>query len=116
MDLEDGGVFLAHLLQGLVIEGPQLLLGLLPGGVKAGELLLYGNFAAAFADMEDAYMKARATDVRDVSGRVVNILSGAEEQDALGWSTSPTSPALPMLAYTFTSRPSRVTLGFFFSP
>ena len=42
------------------------------------------NFAAAFADMEDAYMKARATDVRDVSGRVVNILSGAEEQDALG--------------------------------
>ncbi len=42
------------------------------------------NFAAAFADMEDAYMKARATDVRDVSGRVVNILSGTEEQDALG--------------------------------
>ena len=42
------------------------------------------NFAAAFADMEDAYMKARATDVKDVSGRVVNILSGAAESDALG--------------------------------
>ncbi len=42
------------------------------------------NFAAAFADMEDAYMKARATDVKDVSSRVVNILSGATEGNALG--------------------------------
>ena len=42
------------------------------------------NFAAAFADMEDAYMKARATDIKDVSSRVVNILSGATEGNALG--------------------------------
>ena len=42
------------------------------------------NLAAAFAAMEDAYMRARATDIKDISRRVVNILSGAEEQDALG--------------------------------
>ena len=34
------------------------------------------NFATAFADMDDAYMQARAVDVKDISGRVVNILLG----------------------------------------
>lgn len=38
---------------------------------KTGE-----NFAAAFAAMDDAYMQARAVDVKDISNRVVNILSG----------------------------------------
>ena len=42
------------------------------------------NFAATFADMEDAYMKARATDVRDISHRLVNILTGAGEASHLG--------------------------------
>lgn len=37
------------------------------------------NFAETFAAMEDAYMQARATDVKDISHRVVNILSGCEE-------------------------------------
>ena len=41
------------------------------------------NFAAAFAAMDDAYMRARATDVKDVSRRVVNILTGQEDGDAL---------------------------------
>ena len=40
------------------------------------------NFAAAFAAMDDTYMQARAADVRDVSGRVVRILSGAEDEQA----------------------------------
>lgn len=35
-------------------------------------------FAAAFAAMDDEYMKARATDVRDVSQRVVTILCGGK--------------------------------------
>ena len=34
------------------------------------------NFAAVFASMDDDYMKARAADVKDISGRVVNVLAG----------------------------------------
>lgn len=41
------------------------------------------NFSAAFAAMEDAYMRARAADVKDISRRVVNILSGREDADML---------------------------------
>ena len=36
------------------------------------------NFAEMFATMDDEYMKARSADVRDISGRVVNILTGAD--------------------------------------
>ncbi len=42
------------------------------------------NFSAAFAAMDDAYMKARATDVKDVSRRVVNILTGKTDGNLLG--------------------------------
>lgn len=42
------------------------------------------NFSATFAAMDDAYMKARAVDVKDISRRVVNILTGAGEQSLLG--------------------------------
>lgn len=34
------------------------------------------NFAEMFSAMDDAYMKARAADVRDISNRVINNLSG----------------------------------------
>lgn len=34
------------------------------------------NFATMFADMDDDYMKARAADVKDISDRLVRILSG----------------------------------------
>lgn len=37
------------------------------------------EFAAVFSSMDDEYMKARAADVIDVSGRVVKILEGREE-------------------------------------
>jgi len=37
------------------------------------------HFAAMFAAMDDAYMQARAADVRDVSRRLVNVLTGAED-------------------------------------
>ena len=33
------------------------------------------NFAEMFAAMEDTYMKARAADVRDISNRLINVLS-----------------------------------------
>ncbi|MDE6880856.1 MAG: phosphoenolpyruvate--protein phosphotransferase, partial [Oscillospiraceae bacterium] len=42
------------------------------------------DFAATFADMEDAYMKARAADVKDISHRMVNILTGTEAGGHLG--------------------------------
>ncbi|MCH5265191.1 MAG: phosphoenolpyruvate--protein phosphotransferase [Lachnospiraceae bacterium] len=40
------------------------------------------NFSQMFASMEDAYMKERAADVKDISNRVIAILQGRED-DAL---------------------------------
>lgn len=41
-----------------------------------------GNeFAVEFASMDNEYMKARATDVRDISGRMVRIAAGVSEED-----------------------------------
>lgn len=37
------------------------------------------NFAAMFAAMDDAYMQARAADIKDVSGRLTSILLGVAE-------------------------------------
>lgn len=42
------------------------------------------NFSAMFAAMDDAYMQARAVDVKDISQRVVNILAGKDEGSLLG--------------------------------
>ena len=37
------------------------------------------HFADAFASMDDAYMQARAVDIRDVSRRILRCLTGSEE-------------------------------------
>ena len=37
------------------------------------------NFAAMFAAMDDAYMKERSADVKDISERVVKVLTGVAE-------------------------------------
>jgi phosphotransferase system enzyme I (PtsI) len=37
------------------------------------------SFAKMFAAMDDAYMQARAADVKDISGKVLNILTGGNE-------------------------------------
>lgn len=42
------------------------------------------NFSAAYAAMDDSYMRARATDVKDISQRVVKILTGQDDTAALG--------------------------------
>ncbi|MDE7351870.1 MAG: phosphoenolpyruvate--protein phosphotransferase [Acetatifactor sp.] len=42
------------------------------------------NFAAMFAAMEDAYMQARAADVKDISRRLADILSGRGDAGAIG--------------------------------
>ncbi len=39
------------------------------------------NFSEMFANMDDDYMKARAADVKDISERLVRILSGHEDTD-----------------------------------
>ena len=40
------------------------------------------NFAEMFSAMEDAYMQARAADVRDISNRIINNLMGAGSEEA----------------------------------
>ncbi|MDE7194966.1 MAG: phosphoenolpyruvate--protein phosphotransferase [Oscillospiraceae bacterium] len=40
------------------------------------------NFAEMFSAMDDAYMKARAADVRDISNRLISVLSGESAQSA----------------------------------
>ena len=42
------------------------------------------NFSKMFAAMDDDYMKERAADVKDISERMVNILSGNESGGAIG--------------------------------
>lgn len=42
------------------------------------------NFAQIFAAMEDAYMQARAADMKDIAGRVAAVLTGEETAVALG--------------------------------
>lgn len=41
------------------------------------------NFSEMFAGMDDDYMKARAADVKDISNRLVRVLSGAENTGVL---------------------------------
>lgn len=42
------------------------------------------NFAQMFAEMEDEYFKARAADVKDISERIINVLSGRDSGGNLG--------------------------------
>lgn len=42
------------------------------------------NFAQMFAAMDDAYMQARSADVKDISERVVRVLSGVAEDGVKG--------------------------------
>ena len=39
------------------------------------------NFADMFAQMDDDYMKARTADIKDISDRLVRVLSGHDERD-----------------------------------
>ncbi|MBQ9983484.1 MAG: phosphoenolpyruvate--protein phosphotransferase [Lachnospiraceae bacterium] len=42
------------------------------------------NFSTMFAEMEDEYFKARAADVKDISERVIAVLTGLEGEAGLG--------------------------------
>lgn len=41
------------------------------------------NFSQIFSDMEDEYMKARATDVKDISERIIKCLSDRKEEKSV---------------------------------
>lgn len=41
------------------------------------------NFAKLFSNMDDEYMKGRAVDVKDVSERLISVLSGAQKQSVM---------------------------------
>ncbi len=42
------------------------------------------NFSRMFVEMEDEYFKARALDVKDISERIINVLSGVENGGNIG--------------------------------
>ena len=42
------------------------------------------NFSSMFAEMEDDYFRARAVDVKDISERLVNVLSGRNDGSDIG--------------------------------
>ena len=42
------------------------------------------NFAKMFSDMDDEYMKARSADVKDISERIVHVLSGGSMGSGMG--------------------------------
>ena len=39
------------------------------------------NFSEMFSSMDDIYMQARAADVKDISERLIRILSGTDERE-----------------------------------
>ena len=43
------------------------------------------NFSMVFSSMDDPYMQARAADVRDISHRLIETLSGKREESAQTW-------------------------------
>ncbi len=42
------------------------------------------NFAKMFEEMDDEYFRARSADIKDIAERVVSVLQGAAEKNALG--------------------------------
>jgi phosphotransferase system enzyme I (PtsI) len=42
------------------------------------------NFAEMFANMEDEYFRARSADIKDITERVITILSGGEQNNDIG--------------------------------
>lgn len=46
---------------------------------EAAVAMTADNFAEMFEAMDDSYMQARATDVRDISERIINVLTGGKD-------------------------------------
>lgn len=76
---ESAMLFEAHQLMLDDLDYVESIQGMIEGGLNAEAAVsdTAAMFADMFAAMDDAYMQARAADVRDISTRVIGILSGA---------------------------------------
>lgn len=76
---ESAQLFEAHQLMLDDLDYIESIQGMVEGGLNAEAAVADTAevFAEMFANMDDAYMQARAADVRDISNHVIGILSGA---------------------------------------
>lgn len=76
---ESAMLFEAHQMMLEDLDYVESIQGMIEGGLNAEAAVsdTAAMFADMFAAMDDAYMQARAADVRDISTRVIGILSGA---------------------------------------
>ena len=77
---DDGALlFETHQMMAEDLDYVETIEGLIRGGLNAEAAVddAGAQFGAMFAGMDDAYLKARAADVLDVSRRIVGILQGA---------------------------------------
>ena len=73
-------LFETHQLMAEDLDYEESIEGLIRGSLLNAEAAVMdtaAQFADMFAQMDDAYMQARAADVRDVSGRIISVLTGA---------------------------------------
>lgn len=81
---EEAGIFSA---QRMMLEDPELhdaaAAMIQNEGLDAAFAVraVFESYLALFRDMEDEYLKARAADIRDVSSRLVRVLSGLSQED-----------------------------------
>lgn len=76
---ESAQLFEAHQMMLDDLDYIESIQGMIEGNLNAEAAVsdTANTFAEMFANMDDAYMQARAADVRDISNRVIGILSGA---------------------------------------
>jgi phosphoenolpyruvate-protein phosphotransferase (PTS system enzyme I) len=92
MGAEEGSIFDAHL---LVLEDRTLLdevVRVIQGELVNAEYAFHSvaeRYAATLAAIEDDYLRERATDMRDVTARVLNNLLGLEEEPDLRYLREP---------------------------
>ena len=116
MGAQEGGIFDAHL---LVLEDPTLLdevqRSMVEGRVNAEYAfhVFAEKYASALEASEDDYLRERATDLRDVTSRVLNNLLGRREDHDLKRLTEPCIVVAHDLNPSVTAQLDRKTvLGF----
>lgn len=74
-------LFETHQMMAEDLDYVEAIESLVKGGLNAEAAVAdtAAEFAGRFAAMDDAYMQARAADVRDVSGRIIRLLQGVQE-------------------------------------
>ncbi|CAM9101942.1 phosphoenolpyruvate--protein phosphotransferase [Mycoplasma marinum] len=84
LDAEHAAVFDAH----IQVASDPMMIDEVKGLIKSEEANalwatneVFGKYAEMFASMEDAYMKERAADIKDVAKRVINSIAGVKSSD-----------------------------------